>query len=71
MSQVRFAPRTVLVVGAEGRGLAPLTVRVCDELVRIPRAESARVDSLNVSVAAGILMYEIRKTQGGLGGATQ
>jgi 23S rRNA (guanosine2251-2'-O)-methyltransferase len=63
LDQLRFAPRAALVMGSEGRGLAALTARLCDELVSIPRARGAHVDSLNVSVAAGILMSEIRRTQ--------
>jgi 23S rRNA (guanosine2251-2'-O)-methyltransferase len=59
---VRFAGRTALVLGSEGHGLADLVARSCDELVRIPSRGS--VDSLNVSVAAGIFLYEIRRSQG-------
>jgi 23S rRNA (guanosine2251-2'-O)-methyltransferase len=45
-----------LVFGAEGRGLRPLVRKTCDALVEIPMA--GRVDSLNVSVAAAVLLYE-------------
>jgi 23S rRNA (guanosine2251-2'-O)-methyltransferase len=45
-----------LVMGSEGRGLRPLVERTCDLLVTIPL--DGRVGSLNVSVAAGILMAE-------------
>lgn len=47
------------VFGAEGRGLRPLVKRTCDELVSIPLAGS--VESLNVSVAAAVLLYEARR----------
>jgi 23S rRNA (guanosine2251-2'-O)-methyltransferase len=53
--------RVVLVMGSEGSGMARLTAENCDALVRIPSA--GHVDSFNVSVAAGILMYEIRRQQ--------
>ena len=43
-----------LVVGSEGRGIFPDTERVCDNLISIPM--SGAVESLNVSVAAGILL---------------
>jgi 23S rRNA (guanosine2251-2'-O)-methyltransferase len=45
-----------LVLGAEGRGLRPLVRRACDAAVAIPLA--GRVASLNVSVAAAVLLYE-------------
>ena len=47
-----------LVFGAEGKGLRPLVRRTCDELVSIPLEGS--VESLNVSVAAGVLVYEAK-----------
>ena len=47
------------VLGAEGRGLRPLVRRACDEIVAIPLL--GRVDSLNVSVAAALLVYEARR----------
>lgn len=45
-----------LVCGAEGQGMRRLTRETCDRVVRLPMA--GRVDSLNVSVAAGICLYE-------------
>ena len=48
--------RIALVFGAEGRGLRPLVRRTCDAAVSIPLA--GNVESLNVSVAAAVLLYE-------------
>jgi len=55
----RLAGKTVLVMGSEGKGLGRLLSERCDAIVSIPTA--GRLDSLNVSVAAGILLYEIRR----------
>ena len=49
----------VFVLGAEGKGLRPLVRKTCDGIVSIPLA--GRVESLNVSVAAGLLLYEARR----------
>jgi 23S rRNA (guanosine2251-2'-O)-methyltransferase len=48
-----------IVLGAEGHGLRRLTAETCDALVRIPMLGS--VESLNVSVASGICLYEARR----------
>ena len=52
-----------LVMGAEGAGLRQLTLRTCDALVRLPQLGA--IESLNVSVAAGMLLYEaVRQREG-------
>ncbi len=48
-----------LVLGAEGKGVRPLVKRTCDGTVAIPLA--GKVGSLNVSVAAAVLLYEVRR----------
>jgi 23S rRNA (guanosine2251-2'-O)-methyltransferase len=52
-----------LVLGAEGKGLRQLTRKTCDVLVRIPM--HGAVESLNVSVASGVCLYEARRQRGG------
>jgi len=52
-----------LVLGAEGKGVRPLVRRTCDAAVSIPLLGD--VESLNVSVAAGVLLYEARRQRGG------
>jgi 23S rRNA (guanosine2251-2'-O)-methyltransferase len=52
-----------LVFGAEGKGLRPLVRRTCDDAVSIPMA--GNVESLNVSVAAALLLYEAKRQRGG------
>ncbi|MGH9478639.1 MAG: 23S rRNA (guanosine(2251)-2'-O)-methyltransferase RlmB [Terriglobales bacterium] len=54
-----FRPRTVLVVGAEGRGLHQLTRQRCDVLVSIPMASA--IGSLNAAAASAIALFELRR----------
>jgi 23S rRNA (guanosine2251-2'-O)-methyltransferase len=71
------APRTIyeldcsgplaLVLGAEGTGMRQLTRKSCDELVRIPM--QGAVESLNVSVAAGVCLYEALRQRRAAGSA--
>jgi len=57
--EVDYAERAVLVFGAEGKGLHQMVRQHCDVLVRIPLA--GKISSLNVSVAAGVLLFEWKK----------
>lgn len=59
IASVQFNAPSALVLGAEGAGLRRLTREVCDRLVRIPMFGT--VESLNVSVSAGICLYEARR----------
>lgn len=60
---VDFTPPTAIVLGGEEKGLRRLTREVCDRLARIPMAEGG-VESLNVSVAAGVFLFEARRQRG-------
>jgi 23S rRNA (guanosine2251-2'-O)-methyltransferase len=53
---------SILVFGAEGKGIRPLVRRTCDAAVSIPLL--GKVESLNVSVAAALLLYEARRQRG-------
>jgi len=59
MAEADLSGGLSLVFGAEGKGLRPLVRRACDATVSIPLA--GRVESLNVSVAAAVLLYEAQR----------
>lgn len=58
--------RSVLVFGSEGRGLRRLVAETCDELAAIPMRPP--LDSLNVSVAAALLLFEARRQRAAASG---
>jgi 23S rRNA (guanosine2251-2'-O)-methyltransferase len=67
-----FRYPTVLVVGSEGQGLGRRVASLCDVMVSLPLA--GRVDSLNVSVSTGILLYEAvrqRRAAAGISGPAE
>ena len=55
----RLASPITIVVGGEGQGLRRLTRELCDEIVSIPM--EGTVGSLNVSVATGVLLFELQR----------
>ncbi len=58
-----FSVPTALVIGNEGKGIGALTAKKCDKIISLPMKGS--LNSLNASVAAGILMFEVmRKREG-------
>lgn len=58
-SQVDFDLPCALVIGNEGKGIGTLTAKKCDRIVSLPMC--GKINSLNASVAAGVLMYEALK----------
>ncbi|MCK9273544.1 MAG: 23S rRNA (guanosine(2251)-2'-O)-methyltransferase RlmB [Syntrophales bacterium] len=61
IAQFDFSGRIGVVLGGEGSGLRPLVRQKCDFMISIPM--EGKIDSLNVSVAGGILLYEIMKSR--------
>jgi 23S rRNA (guanosine2251-2'-O)-methyltransferase len=61
-TDVDWTGRAALVLGSEGSGLRPRVADTCDELVSIP--VSGRVESLNASVAAAVILFEARRQRG-------
>jgi 23S rRNA (guanosine2251-2'-O)-methyltransferase len=56
---VDYKPSTAIVIGGEAKGLSDLVKRNCDFLARIPM--KGKISSLNASVAAGVIMYEVMR----------
>lgn len=54
---LKFADKSVIVMGSEGNGISRLLEEQCDKIVSIPTC--GKIDSLNVSVATGVLLYEV------------
>lgn len=61
-SRVNMTGPTAIVIGNEGEGLSQLVKRSCDCLVSLPQL--GNIDSLNASVAAGILIYDCLRQKG-------
>jgi len=58
---VDYSMKIVLVVGSEGKGISRIVREACDYLVKIPMR--GKINSLNASVSAALIMYEIRRKQ--------
>ena len=56
---INFEGKTCLVIGSEGHGLKQIVTSSCDEIISLPM--KGKINSLNASVATGILVYEIMK----------
>lgn len=56
-----FSGACALIIGNEGKGMSKLTAKKCDKLVKIPMV--GKINSLNASVAGGIMMYEVLRSR--------
>jgi 23S rRNA (guanosine2251-2'-O)-methyltransferase len=61
-TNVDYKGPVALVVGGEGQGLSPLVRQHCDNVVRIPM--KGKISSLNASVAAAVIIYEVLRQRG-------
>jgi 23S rRNA (guanosine2251-2'-O)-methyltransferase len=62
-TRVDYKPATAIVIGSEGRGLSDLVRKRCDCLAFIPMR--GKITSLNASVAAAVVMYEVLRQRSG------
>jgi 23S rRNA (guanosine2251-2'-O)-methyltransferase len=62
ISDLDFASPAAIVMGSEDKGIYPALMKICDEQFKIPMAGD--FESLNVSVATGIILYEAMKQRG-------
>jgi tRNA G18 (ribose-2'-O)-methylase SpoU len=62
LSQANFSGDCCVVLGSEGHGISPAVLAACDEAVAIPMTND--VDSLNVSAAAAVFLYEVNRQRG-------
>ena len=60
--RVNFSGAAAIVIGSEGEGISRLVAESCDKIVSLPM--KGHIDSLNASVAAGILLYAVAGTRG-------
>lgn len=61
-TRIDYKIPTAIVIGGEGKGISDLVKKNCDFLARIPM--KGRISSLNASVAAGVVMYEVVRQRG-------
>ncbi len=60
-TDISYDMNTVIVIGSEGKGISRLVLKECDHIVRMPLL--GHVNSLNASVAAGIMLYEVLRSR--------
>ena len=58
-TDIEFKEPCAIVMGSEEKGIYPALLKICDEKIKIPMAGG--FESFNVSVATGIILYEVMK----------
>ena len=61
LKSLKFNNKTIVILGSEGKGISSPVLKKCDDTFKIPL--QGNIESLNVSVAAGIVMYEISESK--------
>ena len=61
VQNLKFPAKTAIIMGSEGSGISRLLEEQCDQIISIPTC--GKIDSLNVSVATGVLLYERYRQQ--------
>ena len=61
LKSLKHNNKTIIILGSEGKGISSPVLKKCDETFKIPL--QGNIESLNVSVAAGIIMYEISESK--------
>lgn len=60
-NDIRYDMNTVIVIGSEGKGISRLVLKQCDHIVKMPLL--GHVNSLNASVACGVMLYEVIRSR--------
>ena len=60
LTEIKIEKKTAIILGSEGKGISYSVLKNCDERFKIPI--TGKIESLNVAVASGIILYDISKT---------
>ena len=61
-TDIKYDMNVVIIIGSEGKGISRLVLKECDHIVKMPLL--GHVNSLNASVAAGVMLYEVIRSRG-------
>ena len=60
LTEIKIEKKTAIILGSEGKSISYTVLKNCDERFKIPI--TGKIESLNVAVASGIILYDISKT---------